>query len=135
MVRFFDMTMLTEQAAQAGAMSRQDVHAPEWRFLGYADSTCPTEQLISASAALNTADDTPRIILVSGYDDEVVFRTQNLHFVQALDAHDPPHESHAIPGADDSLISTTRKDTARALRSTLKRALPSSNQKLNYEDR
>lgn len=129
----YDMTTLTHQAEQAGAMSRKVDGAPEWRLLGCMPDDCPTEKLTSASAVLTLDCETPPVLLVTGDSDKVVPPAQTLQFADALAAQDKPHELMVMPGAGHNLSATDGKGTARSLQQALDRTLAFFDRELGHD--
>ena len=119
----YDMTTLTHQAEQAGAMSRKVDGAPEWRLLGCRPDDCTTEKLTSASAVLTLDDDTPPVLLVTGDRDKVVPPAQSMQFAEALAAQKIPHELLVMAGTGHNLSAPDRRGTRRALQQALDRTL------------
>ncbi len=119
----YDLSTLTEQARLAGAMSREQPTAPEWRLLGCMGEGCSQQKVASASAIQTLSKDTPPILLISGEDDKIMPVTQTLEFAGALAAEGVPHDVMIIPDVGHNFAGkdafATQIATQRALDHTL----------------
>lgn len=119
----YDMTTLSEQADDIGAMSRDVDGAPEWRLLGCRDEECPADTLRNASAGLMLSPSMPPVLLIAGTRDKVVPSAQTAEFADALVAADLPHEAHLYDDTGHNLVASDRKVTVQVLNAALDQTL------------
>ncbi len=107
----FDMTTLTGHARQAGAASRDDPDAPEWKLLGCFKAQCRPEQLRAASPAALVTPATPPMLLVAGDADATVPVQQTQEMAARLAAAGVARELLILPGLAHNLSGRTPADT------------------------
>ncbi|AGT07782.1 alpha/beta hydrolase [Paracoccus aminophilus] len=115
----YDMSTLTAQARLAGAMSREDPGAPEWRLLGCMGEGCNPEKIATASAMQSLSFDAPPMQLVAGDSDKVVPPAQTLEFAGALASAGIDHEVTIIKGVGHNFSGSDPSQTQKATQQAL----------------
>ena len=119
----YDMSTIAEQAARAGAMSRDAADAFEWLLLGCYKDRCSSEQLKSPSPVAYVNQNAPPMLLIVGDKDKLVPYYQTLEMDSVLNSADVKHELIVMPGMNHSLIGATYDATRDANLNALQKTL------------
>lgn len=120
----FNMASIAEQARAAGAISRDDARAPEWRLLGCFKDQCTPEAVRSVSPVSYVQRDMPPMLLVVGDKDTLIPTQQSLEMAEQMTEVGAKVELLVLPDVGHDFAGATQEVTRaanqRALDATLR---------------